>query len=499
MEEQKNNQEELAEETVMPSETGVDETAAAEDMTAPEAAAEETAAEPAEAAASEEESAEEAPAVEESAEEVPSAPVNQVTPGKIALAVGAVVLLAAVLIALVVSGLNRNKADAPADAPAVETAATEAAVEATVAADGNPEDVTCKGSYSVSDEEALAAGETVVAAIGEHQLTNSRLQVYYWMEIQNFLNTYGAYAPYFGLDYTQPLDTQREPETGRTWQQYFLNMALNNWQQVQAMALMAEEAGLTMSEESAAYLEGLDAYLEQTAANNSVSVEELMEGNFGPGADKEDYRYFQNLYLSGVPYYEAKMEAMVPTQEDLESYFTEHEAEYAESGVTRDSRFVDVRHILVQVKGGTAAEDGSVTYSDEEWKTCEESAQAILDEWLAGDKTEESFAALATEKTEDPGSQATGGLYQQVYQGQMVPAFNDWCFDESRVTGDYGLVQTNYGYHVMYFVSSEPQWPHYAESDWTNAQTAKLLEDIVTNYPMEITYENIALGVVDMG
>ena len=158
--------------------------------------------------------------------------------------------------------------------------------------------------------------------------------------------------------------------------------------------------------------------------------------------------------------------------------------EYAASGITKDSKFVDVRHILVQVKGGTAAEDGAVTYSDEDWKTCETEAQAILDQWLAGDKTEESFAALATEKTEDPGSQATGGLYQQVYEGQMVPAFNDWCFDASRQYGDYGLVQTNYGYHVMFFVNSTPSWTYYTESDWKNDQSAKLLEEIVANYPI---------------
>jgi len=446
--------------------------------------------------------AEEIPEAEENAseetaaaEEVPAAePVKKATPGKIALAVGAVVVLAAVLIALIVSGGSQKKADASA----TESAETQAAVEATIPADGNPDDVTCKGSYSVSDEEALAAGDTVVATIGEHQLTNDKLQVYYWMEIQNFLNNYGAYAAYFGMDYTQPLDTQLEEE-GLTWQQYFLDTALNNWHQVQSMNLMAKEAGLSLDAESAAYLEGLDDYLEQTAAANGVSVEELMVGNFGPGADKEDYRYFQELYLQGVPYYQAELEKMVPTQEDLETYFAEHEAEYAQSGVTKDSKFVDVRHILVQVKGGTTDENGAVTYSDEEWKTCETEAQAILDAWLAGEKTEDSFAALATEKTEDPGSQATGGLYQQVYEGQMVPEFNDWCFDESRQYGDYGLVRTSYGYHVMFFVKSEPRWSYYAETDWLNEQSAKLLEDIVAKYPMEVTYENIALGVVEMG
>ena len=72
-----------------------------------------------------------------------------------------------------------------------------------------------------------------------------------------------------------------------------------------------------------------------------------------------------------------------------------------------------------------------------------------------GDKTEESFAALATEKTEDTGSQSTGGLYERVYKGQMVKAFENWCFDAARKAGDTGIVESDYGYHVMYFISKE--------------------------------------------
>ena len=436
-------------------------------------------------------------AQEEAPAQVSEEPAKKATPGKIAVAVGTVILLAAVLIALIVTGGQKKEADS---AVTTEPAAVMETAEPTVPADGNPEDVTCKGSYSVSDEQIAAVADTVVATVGEHTLTNDKLQVYYWMEVQNFLNTYGNYAAYFGMDPAQPLDTQRSVyDENLTWQQFFLQTALTNWNQVQAMNLMAQEAGLPLSAEDQAYLEGLDAYLEQTAAGFGISVEELMTGNFGPGANKEAYRYFQELYLNGLPYYEAESAKLVPTQADLEQYFAEHEEEYAASGVTKDSRFVDVRHILVQIKGGTTAEDGSMTYSEEEWKTCETEAQAILDAWLAGDKTEESFAALAAEKTEDPGSQATGGLYQQVYEGQMVPEFNDWCFDASRQYGDYGLVRTSYGYHVMYFVGSQPQWISYAESDWMNEQSSKLLEDIVTRHPMEVFYENIALGVVKMG
>ena len=40
----------------------------------------------------------------------------------------------------------------------------------------------------------------------------------------------------------------------------------------------------------------------------------------------------------------------------------------------------------------------------------------------------------------------------------MVQEFEDWCFDETRVPGDTGIVDTEYGSHIMYFVSSETGW-----------------------------------------
>jgi parvulin-like peptidyl-prolyl isomerase len=100
---------------------------------------------------------------------------------------------------------------------------------------------------------------------------------------------------------------------------------------------------------------------------------------------------------------------------------------------------VNVRHILV--------ED-------------EDKANELLAQFNAGDKTEASFAALATENTTDTGSASNGGLYEDIYIGQMVKPFEDWCFDSSRKAGDVGIVKTDYGYHVMYFCSTgtTPYW-----------------------------------------
>ena len=115
---------------------------------------------------------------------------------------------------------------------------------------------------------------------------------------------------------------------------------------------------------------------------------------------------------------------------------------------------VNVRHILVSFEGD-AQEDG--TYSEEVKETARASAEEILNEWKSGDATEDSFAALANEKSTDTGSNTNGGLYEDVYPGQMVTAFNDWCFDSARKSGDTGIVETTYGYHVIYYVGTTGQ------------------------------------------
>lgn len=118
------------------------------------------------------------------------------------------------------------------------------------------------------------------------------------------------------------------------------------------------------------------------------------------------------------------------------------------------AHLIDVRHILVSFEGGTTDSDGNVTYSDEEKAAAKEEAEVLLEQWKNGDATEESFAALANEYSDDTGSNENGGLYENVYPGAMVTNFNDWCFDESRQPGDTGVVETSYGYHVMYFVQT---------------------------------------------
>ena len=118
----------------------------------------------------------------------------------------------------------------------------------------------------------------------------------------------------------------------------------------------------------------------------------------------------------------------------------------------REQNLVNVRHILASFKGGTTDANGNKTYNLSEKQAAKDAIEAIQKEWLANGGTVEAFEALAKEKTEDTGSKENGGLYEEVYPGQMDSNFNVWCFAEERKAGDYGIVETAHGYHLIYFV-----------------------------------------------
>ena len=126
---------------------------------------------------------------------------------------------------------------------------------------------------------------------------------------------------------------------------------------------------------------------------------------------------------------------------------------YFNSANTNEYPLANVRHILIAPEGGTTdSTTGTTTYSDEEMAAAKAAAEELYAQWKAGEATEESFAALANEKSAD-GDGTTGGLFEDVYPGQMVTNFDDWCFDASRKAGDTGIVESEYGYHIMYYVS----------------------------------------------
>ncbi len=129
---------------------------------------------------------------------------------------------------------------------------------------------------------------------------------------------------------------------------------------------------------------------------------------------------------------------------------------------------VNIRHILIrpEVANDAATNSaGTKIPTDEAMAAAKAEAEALMEEWKAGEATAKSFGALAEEHSEDGGSNTNGGLYKYVSKGDMVPNFDAWCFDPARQPGDVGLVENGgddasyYGWHVIYFEKAEePYW-----------------------------------------
>lgn len=120
-----------------------------------------------------------------------------------------------------------------------------------------------------------------------------------------------------------------------------------------------------------------------------------------------------------------------------------------------ETKMANVRHILVNFQGGTTDDLGNTTYSDEEKATAKAAAEEILAEMTAdGTVTEEEFSDMAINKSADTGSASTGGLFENVTpeDGVYVDEFRDWAMDPTRAAGDVDIIETVYGYHIMYYV-----------------------------------------------
>ena len=152
----------------------------------------------------------------------------------------------------------------------------------------------------------------------------------------------------------------------------------------------------------------------------------------------------------------------------------------------------DVRHALALAEYTTGENNVLTAPTDEAWAAAKAKMDEIQAAWDASGKTEDDFAKLANEKSDDSDG-TDGGLYDRCYDGYFVPEFNDWVFDSARKPGDVGMVQHTagegatsgyYGYHLIYYVGeNEPVWMGTARSSLAETALSEWTDGIFANYP----------------
>ena len=382
------------------------------------------------------------------------------------------VLLSVLLLAALFSGCKKKNNTTPTE--------TQAAVS----------DVTEIDSYTVKD---LSGDDSrlddVVASCAGRELTNRQLPIYYWMQFISVMNRYGTYLT---IDTTKPFYQQESPQADMNWEQLFLRSAVEQFQTYAAVAYAAEADGFRLTEELEKQLSDTLESIDQEASNRGyASADEYLQASFGVSVHKQDYEAYLRIFYLAMSYEEEMYQRMdkACTEADVDAYYESHKENYVT--LTEGTKCIDVRHILIMpsdVEGETDEEKNA---------NAKARAEELYAEYLE-DPTEEHFAAMATEHSSDTGSAENGGLYQNVLEGRMVESFNDWCFAEERKPGDTDIVETNYGYHIMYFVGANDYLQMTAREDYLEERMNTWLTELIEANPLTVDYSKAVLGEVNL-
>lgn len=145
----------------------------------------------------------------------------------------------------------------------------------------------------------------------------------------------------------------------------------------------------------------------------------------------------------------------------------------------------NVRHILVSFTDDTSS---SSEATDEQKEVAKKTADELYAQWKNGEKTEDSFAALAKEKSADTGSAADGGLISGITStSSYVESFRNWAVDSSRKVGDTGIIESTYGYHIMYFCGKDYAWKDTIRSNKASEDFEKKIEDFKASDEYKLT------------
>lgn len=281
-----------------------------------------------------------------------------------------------------------------------------------------------KTDTELKDDAPLPVAGTIVAKMGDHKLDNETFLFYYWDEFYYLYKQYGSNITYL-LDPSKSLALQ-EVEKGTSWREYLTDRALKTWAQTMLLGDAAKKAGYALGTEEEAELKGIPDKLKTYAeTNNFKDSLSYLQKNYDQAVTLEGYQEYLNgtYYASG--FVNSQYEKFMEDYKDL---------------ADQKKFMVNVRHILIEPEDKTDAGKGKAKLE----------AERIYKLWQEK-PTEDNFSVLAKEYSTDTGSNANGGLYNDIEPGKMTQAFNDWCFTEGRKAGDHGIVETEFGYHIMFF------------------------------------------------
>ena len=324
------------------------------------------------------------------------------------VAIAACCAVAVLLVFIIFQGIRDAN---PAETTVGTTAATTPDTTTPTQAPPTAEDlgITMEGlldnpCYSVDTVTSTIHADSVIATVGDYALTNDLLQIFYWRAFTDFATDASSQGydllTAYGLDINQPLYEQDVMGSVVTWEQFFLQQAIQKWQQCALTNMMADDAGYVVDEQTRKALDEVPAQLEADAVENGFAdANAMLHDRIGANCDMEDYQRYMDMTSRESLFVVYYQENHLPTDEQVEEFYELNTDYYSYYGITKEAgKMAAVRHILLQ-PGEVDESTGMPNATEEQWEQCRADAQKLLDDWLAGDATEEAFAEKGYERS----------------------------------------------------------------------------------------------------
>lgn len=255
--------------------------------------------------------------------------------------------------------------------------------------------VTVFNSYGVLER------MTTAATIGDHKINSIEMNYFYYDAVENeyarLQETYGEYASYFiGYDPSKPLNEQKYDESGKTWGDYYMDIAVDNAKAIYAIYDHAMANGFEITDEVQEIVDSNMMQIEFNAMLSGVSTNSVLRMIYGNGARERSFKNYLTAKVVASSYYQEHQDSLSYSADEIEAYNAEHFNEF--SSYDFYSHYIKCDDYLT---GGTVGEDDKVTYSAEEKEAARAAAEAAAKTLLSATNLEELNAAIAALNVEE--------------------------------------------------------------------------------------------------
>lgn len=311
---------------------------------------------------------------------------------------------------------------------------------------------------------------TIAAVTGEHKLNSIQMNYYFTDYIRGLYSqwetSYGenvaTYMSLMGLNLNAPLNEQNSAmATDKTWAEYFLDEALKKAKDDYALYDKAIAEGFKLSEDEQNAIDYNMQILELSAMySGAASTDKYLQAIYGYGADVASYKEYAEISAIATAYYNQYSESL--------SYNDAAIREHEKDKYNNYSSFsYAVYHVNASdyLEGGTTAEDGTVTYTDEQKDAAVKAAEKIANDLAASANLAELDKAIGLLEVNAKKDNVASTKYDDVMYSSVTAALQQWLADNERKADDITVIpnettskdaegketKTVNGYYVVYF------------------------------------------------